>query len=87
MVLPALAALFVTTLLVPPPDGQALSGTTGSLAGVVEDASGAVLPKVTVAISSPAIMGVRTTVTGAHGRYLVQGLPPGEYSLSFTLEG
>ena len=50
---------------------------TGTLAGVVRDAQGAVLPGVTVTATSDALLGARTSPTGATGTYLLTGLPPG----------
>jgi len=60
----------------------------GSVAGVVRDASGAVLPGVTVEAESPALIEkVRTVVTDGTGRYAVVSLPIGVYSVTFTLPG
>ena len=58
------------------------------ISGVVKDASGAVLPGVTVEASSPALIEkVRTTVTDGTGQYAIQDLRPGIYSVKFTLTG
>src|SRR5512138_2944904 len=58
------------------------------LAGAVRDSSGAVLPGVTVEATSPALIEkVRTTVTDSAGRYRIEDLRPGTYSLTFTLPG
>jgi hypothetical protein len=60
----------------------------GTVAGAVKDASGAVLPGVTVEASSPALIEkVRTVVTDGSGQYRIVNLPPGTYSVSFTLPG
>jgi hypothetical protein len=59
----------------------------GRLTGVVTDAQGAVLPGVTVTASSPALIGTRTAVTEADGKYLFPGMPSGAYKLSFELQG
>ncbi len=59
----------------------------GRLAGIVTDNQGAVLPGVTVTASSPALIGVRTAVTEADGKYLFPGMPSGTYKLSFELQG
>src|SRR5688572_13695568 len=60
----------------------------GTLTGTVRDASGAVLPGVTVEATSPAIQGgVRNVVTDGAGIYRIIDLPAGIYSLSFTLPG
>jgi hypothetical protein len=59
---------------------------SGSIAGVVSDTSGAVLPGVTVEASSPALIEkVRTVVTDSRGLYQIVDLPPGEYAVTFTL--
>jgi hypothetical protein len=60
----------------------------GTIAGVVKDASGAVLPGVTVEAASPALIEkVRTVVTDAAGQYRIVNLPPGAYSVTFGLTG
>ena len=59
-----------------------------ALSGVVSDNSGAVLPGVTVEASSPALIEkVRTAVTDGNGRYRIESLQPGVYSVTFTLAG
>jgi carboxypeptidase family protein len=59
-----------------------------SLTGTVRDASGGVLPGVTVEASSPALIEkVRTAVTDATGQYRIIDLRAGTYSLSFSLPG
>ena len=60
----------------------------GTVAGTVKDASGAVLPGVTVEASSPALIEkVRTAVTDGAGQYRIVNLPPGTYVVTFTLTG
>jgi hypothetical protein len=60
----------------------------GTLAGVVRDATGAVLPGVTVEAASPALIEkVRTTVTDNSGQYRIVDLRGGVYTVSFTLSG
>src|SRR5262245_8841787 len=60
----------------------------GTFAVVVKDASGAVLPGVTVEAASPALIEkMRTAVTNESGQYTIVSLPPGTYSVSFTLPG
>lgn len=59
-----------------------------SIVGVVKDASGAVLPGVTIEASSPVLIEKsRSTVTDGDGRYQLVELRPGIYSLSFSLQG
>jgi hypothetical protein len=60
----------------------------GSIAGVVRDTTGAVMPGVTVEASSPALIEkVRSTVTDAEGQYRIIDLRPGVYTVTFTLSG
>jgi hypothetical protein len=57
-----------------------------SIAGVVKDSSGAVLPGVTVEAASPALIEkVRSVVTDSEGRFNIVDLRPGTYSVTFTL--
>jgi hypothetical protein len=59
-----------------------------SIAGVVRDTSGAVLPGVTVEASSPALIEkVRSAVTNSAGQYRIVELRPGMYTVTFTLPG
>jgi len=57
-----------------------------TIAGLVRDTSGAVLPGVTVEAASPALIEkVRSTVTDGAGRYRIEDLRPGTYTVTFTL--
>src|SRR6185436_6207949 len=59
-----------------------------SITGVVKDASGAVLPGVTVEASSPALIEkVRSAVSDGGGQYRFVDLLPGVYAVTFTLPG
>jgi Carboxypeptidase regulatory-like domain len=59
-----------------------------TLTGTVRDASGAVLPGVTVEAASPALIEkTRTAVTDSTGQYRITDLRTGTYSISFTLTG
>src|SRR5688572_21589330 len=59
-----------------------------SIVGTARDASGAVLPGVTVEASSPALIErTRSVVTNGVGQYSIQDLRPGTYSVTFTLPG
>jgi len=65
-----------------------LAQGSASIAGVVVDTSGAVLPGVTVEASSPALIErVRSAVTDSAGQYKIVSLPPGVYTVSFGLVG
>ncbi|MGH7489177.1 MAG: carboxypeptidase-like regulatory domain-containing protein, partial [bacterium] len=59
----------------------------GRLTGTVKDAQGGVLPGVTVTAKSPALIGVRTTVSEGDGKYSIASLPSGSYELTFELSG
>src|SRR5262245_26115356 len=60
----------------------------GSLTGAVRDASGAVLPGVTVEVSSPVLIEkTRSAVTDGTGQYRIIDLSPGVYVLTATLPG
>src|SRR5581483_5026561 len=66
----------------------ALARATSSIAGVVRDTSGGVMPGVTVEASSPALIEkTRTAVTDADGQYKLINLSPGTYTVTFSLEG
>src|ERR1051325_964684 len=59
-----------------------------SLTGSVRDASGGVLPGVTVEITSPVLIEkVRSNVTDGTGQYRFENLRPGPYVMTFTLPG
>src|SRR5687768_17585501 len=59
-----------------------------SIAGVVRDTSGAVLPGVTVEAASPALIEkVRSVVADGAGQYRIVDLRPGTYSVTFTVSG
>lgn len=63
-------------------------GLTGSVDGTVRDQSGAVVPGVTVTVSSPALIGgpqARPTQNDGTFRFTV--LPPGTYTVSFDIQG
>src|SRR4029077_2658558 len=57
-------------------------------AGAVKDASGAVLPSVTVEAASPALIERgRSSVTDGQGLFRIVDLRPGVYTVTFTLPG
>ena len=80
-----IAALALSVL---PAIAQTPTATTGVVSGVVNDASGAVLPGVTVEAASPALIEkVRAATTDAQGNYKIVDLRPGTYSVTFSLPG
>jgi Carboxypeptidase regulatory-like domain len=63
-------------------------GVAGQISGVAKDPSGAVLPGVTIQVTSPALTeGVRTTATNGSGRFVFMNVPSGPMSLLATLPG
>ena len=75
--------VFALMALVP-----ALAQAQASIAGVVRDPSGAVLPGVTVEASSPALIEkVRSVVTDGSGQYRIIDLRAGTYVVTYTLCG
>ncbi|MGH9145689.1 MAG: carboxypeptidase-like regulatory domain-containing protein, partial [Vicinamibacterales bacterium] len=78
-----LAVLVVSVVLLP-----VVAWAQGSIAGVVRDTSGAVMPGVTVEASSAALIEkVRSVVTDGTGQYQIVDLRPGTYTVTFTLTG
>jgi hypothetical protein len=77
------ALLCVTVLVLLPAAAQAQS-----IAGIVRDPSGAVLPGTTVEAASPALIErVRIVVTDERGQYQIIDLRPGMYVVTFKLPG
>lgn len=63
------------------------ASVTGTIQGRVSDASGAVLPGVTVTASSPSMIATQTQVTNENGSYRFPAVPPGAYLLTYELSG
>ena len=77
--------LFVLAVLVILPSS---AFAQASITGVVKDASGGVLPGVTVEVASPVLIEkTRSDVTDASGLYRIVNLLPGTYTVTFTLTG
>jgi iron complex outermembrane receptor protein len=65
-----------------------VAAAQATLAGEAKDGTGAVLPGVTVEAASPALIEkVRTAITDVSGRYRIESLPPGSYTVTFSLAG
>jgi hypothetical protein len=78
-----LLSVFLLTIVLP-----TISAAQSTLAGVVKDSSGAVLPGVTVEASSPALIEkTRTATSDGTGQYQIVDLRPGTYSITFSLSG
>src|SRR5205823_12603796 len=79
-----LGILTVSSIVPAAAGAQAVS----SIAGVVRDTSGAVLPGVAVEAASPALIEkTRNVVTDAEGQYKIVDVRPGTYTVTFTLPG
>ena len=85
--LKSLPALLVIAIFLTCP-GYSFAQATASIAGTVVDASGAVLPGVTVEAASPALIEkARSVVTDGTGQYRIEQLRGGIYTVTFTLTG
>lgn len=60
---------------------------TGTLSGRVTAQDGSALPGVLVTATSPSLQGTRTATTSESGEYNLPLLPPGDYQLTYELEG
>jgi hypothetical protein len=65
----------------------AFAQNAGSLRGTITDQQGAVLPGVTVVLTSEATKATRQAVTDAKGGYFFAALLPGSYTLAAELSG
>src|SRR5690349_17208406 len=80
-------SLLLLTLLAIDVAETSAQTTTATLHGTVADASGAVLPGVTVKLESPATGLSREAVTNSAGVYVVNFLPAGDYEVTAELTG
>jgi len=60
---------------------------TGRIAGVVTDASKALIPGVEVTVEGPTLFAPRTVITAEDASYLVDKLPPGDYKVTISFPG
>jgi hypothetical protein len=68
-------------------DGFAQGLQNGVITGSTRSSDGLALPGVTVTVSSPALQGTRSAATDINGNYVIRGLPPGDYSVAFEIQG
>jgi outer membrane receptor protein involved in Fe transport len=80
----ALAILVALLLATPTAVSQSLPSAT--LSGKVSS-EGQGLPGVSVTAKSPGLQGTRTSTTSVNGGYVFANLPPGEYTITFSLSG
>jgi hypothetical protein len=78
----ALLAILLGSFVV---DSSAQGVQTGSIRGTVSDQQNLPVPGVTVTIQSPALQGVRSTVSAGDGTYSFSRLPPGRYEMTFEI--
>src|SRR5437773_3544508 len=78
---------FAFILLFVPSVALAQRATTGTVTGKVVDASGGVLPGVTITLQSPEALGQFTAVSDAAGTFRVGNLPPPTYDVRAELTG
>src|SRR5437868_15480868 len=79
--------LVLLLLLLPLPLFAQSQATTGVIEGVVSDATGAVLPGVTVTLRDIATNFQKVEVTSPQGMYRSVLLPLGPYEVKATIEG
>jgi hypothetical protein len=83
-----LLTLLAAAVLLSPAPAAAQIGQTATLTGTVTDASGAILPGVTVTVTGASLIGgPRSATTDENGVYRFPALPPGSYRVTIELSG
>jgi hypothetical protein len=77
----ALAVFFTLTAT------AAAQTETGRITGVVTDATGGILPGVTVNAKAVGTGAMRTVITDSAGQYVFANLPPAQYEITTELAG
>ena len=77
--------LAVAALLLFSSTAASAQTTTATIEGTIFDATGAVLPGVTIAVQGETV--ARSVVSDATGFYRALALPPGRYTVVATLSG
>src|SRR5512143_293886 len=80
-----LLGLIISVLLITP--GVSSAQQPGEIFGKVTDSSGAVMPGVTVTLTSPVLLQPQTAITSETGTYRFPLLPIGLYAVKFELPG
>ena len=83
---------FVVTLLVlffatPALKVWAQGSISGSIKGVVMDAQGAVITGAEIEVTGPSLLKPKQQRSSAGGVYLIEALPPGQYTVKATMPG
>jgi hypothetical protein len=65
----------------------AQSTSTGTIAGIVSDSTGAVVNNATVTLTDKATKAARSVTTNESGRYVLTNVDPGSYELSASKQG
>jgi hypothetical protein len=79
--------LFLSLLLIVPMSLFAQTAQVGQISGTVKDATGGVLPGVSVEVKHEEQGFTRTAQTDTHGQYRFLALPLGPYTVTATLSG
>ena len=80
----AVLCLVVASLL---PVALAAQAVTGTILGLITDATGSVMPGTTVTLTNTGTGQVRAVTTDANGEYTAPSLPTGKYSVKAELSG
>ena len=61
--------------------------TTGGIQGTVKDGSGAVVPRATITVTTPTMVGTKVIESDGSGYYRFSNLPPGTYTIKVEAKG
>jgi hypothetical protein len=82
-----LFCLLVLACMAPPVTLMAQTSSTGAITGTVKDASGGIIPGVTVQLTQASTGDMRGATTGSNGLYSFRLLAPDTYSVKFSQPG
>jgi outer membrane receptor protein involved in Fe transport len=83
----ACRCLMIAALVATSGSAFAQTAQTGTIQGEVKDASGGVLPGVTMTLTGEQTGLSRTTITDDNGRYVFPAVPIGNYTIEAVLQG